>query len=78
MSMNNEYIEGVDFLNVTDDQILAALFGETVTLPQRTPTENAPFAYIYTLSFNGQSFILDYFLGTVTCDENCLRLIRLL
>ena len=72
-----EYVEGVDFLTVTDDQILAALFGETVELPQRTPSENAPFSYLYTLVFNGKNFVLDYFLGTITCDENCLRLIRL-
>lgn len=77
MSMNIEYIEGVDFLSVTDDQILAALFGETVTLPQRTPTENAPVSYVYTLTFNGKSFVLSYFLGVLTCDESNLRMFRL-
>ena len=66
------------FENVTDEQILAALFGETVTIVPGVPlTEIHPVRYTYTLTFDGKNFILSWLLGVLTCDEANLRLVCL-
>lgn len=57
-------------IKVTDDQILSALFGETVTF-------SGP-RFNYTLIFDGTNFVTTYELGVMTCDETNLRLLRCL
>ena len=63
-------MENIDSLNISDDQILSALFGETVTV--------AGDKYTYKVSFDASSnhFHTSYNLGEMLCDEANLRLFR--
>lgn len=68
-----EYTEGIDFVCVNDDQILAALMGETVTI------ERPRFRYVLTFD---QKFKMDFcdnlgVAASVEADEANLRLVRL-
>lgn len=66
-------IEQATYPHVSDDQILAALFGETVSIRGLN--------YNYTLRFHPEldynQFELEFKLGAVNVDEDMLRMINL-
>jgi hypothetical protein len=56
------------YVQITNDAILAALMGETVTIL-------GPL-YIHTVTFVDGNFHCNFYLGIITCDEANLRLIH--
>lgn len=65
--MNND---NVSFVNITDDEILAALFGETVTI------DGPRFQHFLKFDAVTGKFEAEMPFGVLTCDEANLRLVR--
>ena len=60
--------ERLPSVDITDDQILAALMGETVVV--KGPK------YEYTVIFDGKEFVTTFYLGILNCNEDNLRKFR--
>lgn len=78
----------ISYYQITDDEILAALMSETVTI-NGPESVHANYRHIYKLKFDGAHFQMDmkiscradgtgepYTVATVTAHEKDLRLIR--
>jgi hypothetical protein len=66
--IGTETPEFYQYAQITDDQILEALFGGIVTI-------QGP-KFLHAVWFNGYEFVADCALGTLTANEENLRLYR--